>query len=97
METPVGSLLRNFRQRGRLGPQGWHQRGSEAVSSWMCSAGRVVKSYLTDQMFRVRDTEKSKMALTLVLSDGLAEMGKAMSGNGFYRERFGIQFWTCWV
>lgn len=50
---------------------------------------------LTDQMFRVRDTEKSRMALTLVPSDGLAEMGKAMSGDGFYRDRFGIQFWTC--
>lgn len=37
-------------------------------------------------MFRVRDTEKSRMALTLVPSDGLAGMGKAMNGNGFYRE-----------
>lgn len=31
-------LAQEPRQRGRLGPQGWHQRGSEAVSSWMCSA-----------------------------------------------------------
>lgn len=76
------SLLRNFRQKAwttGVAP------GRIRHVSWMCSAGRVVKDYLTDQMFRVRDTEKSKMALTLVLSDGLAtEMGKAMwVGMGF--------------
>lgn len=30
-----------------------------------------------------------------VLDDGLAEMGKAVRGNRFYRERLGIQFWIC--
>lgn len=51
------------------------------LPSWMCSAGRVVKSYLTDQDVQGKRYREIKDALTLVLSDGLAEMGKAMSGE----------------
>lgn len=29
------------------------------------------------------------------MGNGLAEMGKAVRGNRFYRERLGIQFWIC--
>lgn len=95
METPVGGLLRNLDREG-----GSDHRGGTREDQKLSPPGCVLqvelsRVNLTDQMFRVRHTEKSRMALALVPSDGLAEMGKAMSGDGFYRDRFGIQFWTC--
>lgn len=55
--------------RGRLGPQGG-TREDQTLSPPGCVLQVELSRVTGDQMFRVRDTEKSKMALTLVLSDG---------------------------